>query len=85
MLQTLASHIVPRTTLDLDSSVLRELRTRAREQRKSLGSVASEILGTALAERRPRRPAPFRWYSQPMGAKVELEDNEAVRRALEER
>lgn len=71
-----------RTTLDIDPSVLRELRARAREQRKSLGAVASEMLAAAMAERRPRRAVAFRWYSQPMRAKVDLEDKEAVRRAL---
>ncbi len=78
---------MPRTTLNLDPSVLRELKRRAREEGKSLGDVLSEIVGPALAERRqaPRRTR-FRWQSQPMGpAKVDLEDKEAVRQALEGR
>ncbi|MGI8623241.1 MAG: hypothetical protein ACR2NB_07080 [Solirubrobacteraceae bacterium] len=40
---------MPRTTLDLDASVLRELRRRGERQRKSMGQVASELLTGALA------------------------------------
>jgi hypothetical protein len=76
---------MPRTTLNMDASILRELKARAREERKSLGAVVSEIIGSALADRRrARRPARFHWRSAPMGpAKIDLEDKEAVRLALE--
>jgi hypothetical protein len=76
---------MPRTTLNLDASVLRDLRSRAREERKTLGAMVSEIVGSALAERRDaRRPARFLWRSAPMGpAKIDLEDKETVRLALE--
>lgn len=75
---------MPRTTLDLDASVLRELKRRARERGKSLGDVVSEIVAPALAERHRRsRPPQLRWNVAPMGRpKVDLEDKEAVRRAL---
>ena len=77
---------MPRTTLDLDGSVLRELRRRGERERKSMGRVASELLAAALGEsERSRSGPPFRWSSADLGApRVDLEDKEAVRRALEE-
>jgi plasmid stability protein len=72
-----------RTTIDLDPTVLRELRRRARSEGKSLGRVASEVLSAALEQIAPGpEPAPLAWSSRPMGARVDLEDAEAVRRAL---
>jgi hypothetical protein len=80
-----ASRIMPRTTLDIDRSVLRELKERARDERKSLGAIVSELVAAALAERRHgSRPRPFEWRTARMGpARVDLEDKEAVRKALE--
>lgn len=70
-----------RTTIDLDPVVLRELRRRQKEEGRTLGSLASELLARALEEK-AREETPFVWRAQPMGAKVDLEDKEAVRRAL---
>lgn len=73
-----------RTTIDLDPTVLRELKRRASREGKSLGRVASEVLSAALGrEAAPPAPAPLAWSARPMGARVDLEDAEAVRRALE--
>ncbi len=41
---------VPRTTIDIDASVLRELKNRQRLGNKTLGQLASELLARALAE-----------------------------------
>ncbi len=72
-----------RTTIDLDPTVLRELKLRARREDKSLGRVASEVLSAALEQAEPApEPAPLAWSVQPMGARVDLDDPEAVRRAL---
>ena len=73
---------MPRTTVDIDASVLRELKGRAKRERKSLGSVISEIVAPALAER-PRARGSLRWESAAMGARIDLEDKEALRRALD--
>ena len=75
-----------RTTVNLDPSVLRALKRRAEDERKSLGDVISEIVGPALAQGgKPPPPPRLRWHTAPMNPKVDLEDKEAVRRALEER
>lgn len=75
---------MPRTTVDLDASVLRELKRLARAEGKSLGQVASEILGGALhGEPQQHVPAPLAWATRPMVALVDLEDKEALRRALD--
>jgi len=80
----IASLIMARTTIDLDPTVLRELKRRAHREGKSLGRVASEVLGAALErEAPPTPPPPLAWSARPMGARVDLEDAEAVRRALE--
>lgn len=76
-----------RTTIDLDPSVLRELRRRGARERKSMGTVASELLAQALAEGgSPPAPAPLRWTSAALGApRVDLEDKEALRAILDAR
>jgi hypothetical protein len=81
-----ASRIMPRTTIDLDLAVLRELKRRKRTSGRSIGQIASELLAGALQEpkRAPLKRAPLRWRSARMGARVDLEDKEAVRRALDE-
>jgi hypothetical protein len=49
---------MPRTTLDLDSSVLAQLRRRARPERKSMGELASERLAFALGNETPSESPP---------------------------
>lgn len=75
---------MPRTTIDLDASVLEQLRRRAEREGKSMGTVGSELLARALGEA-PRAGADaFEWPSYRLGQPlVDLEDPEAVRRALE--
>lgn len=74
-----------RTTIDLDPSVLRELRRRQAREGKSLGRLASELLAKALADE-PEGGAsdsPLEWAAQPMGARVDLDDGDAVARLLD--
>lgn len=87
MLSRVASRIMPRTTLNLDASVLREVKRRAKDQGKSVGDVISEIVGPALAQKDRKRSHPeLRWRTARMGpAKIDLEDKEAVRQALGDR
>ncbi|MGH9465232.1 MAG: hypothetical protein ACRD0X_06260 [Thermoanaerobaculia bacterium] len=69
-----------RTTLNLDQPVLDELRELRVRERKPLGRLASELLTEALARRRSdvREPVGLVWISQPMQARVPLEDKEAL-------
>lgn len=81
----LASRIMARTTLDLDPSVLRELRRLGARDGKSMGRVASELLARVLDEEDPPRPA-FEWVSGRLGVRrVDLDDKEALRAMLDDR
>jgi hypothetical protein len=79
-----ASNVMPRTTIDLDATVLRDLKDRGRREGKSLGQVASELLAQSLRQP-PAEPPTFTWTSKPMRPHVDLEDKEAVYRALDDR
>lgn len=86
MLAVLASRIImARTTLDLDPSVLRELRRLGRREGKSMGRVASELLARALTEGDDAdAPRPLGWVSRDLGApRVDLENRDAVRDLLD--
>lgn len=84
MSSLLSSRIMPRTTLDLDSTVLAELRRLAGAEGKSMGQVASEQLAGVFRETAPPSPRALAWRPRPMGAfKVDLEDKEAVARLLD--
>lgn len=78
---------MPRTTLDLDASVLRQLELRAQRDRKSLGSVASELLARCLElDDADPTAAELRWRSWHLGVpRVDLEEKEGLRVALEQR
>jgi plasmid stability protein len=76
---------MPRTTLDLDPMVLRELRRRSAREGKSMGQVASELLAAATAGDGDLPAPDFAWTSADLGEpRVDLEDKEALRRALDE-
>jgi hypothetical protein len=84
MLGVLASDIMARTTLDLDASVLEQLRLRAANERKSMGQVASERLAIGLREDAHGGGPPLRWPSKRMGKpRVDLEDKDAVWETLD--
>ena len=76
-----------RTTLDLASPVLEELKSLRDREGGSLGSLASRLLAEALTAKRVCAAVPpeFRWETQAMSVKVNLADKEAVYRALEGR
>lgn len=74
-----------RTTLDLDGSVLAQLKKLQQRRNTSLGRLASELLARALAdELAESAPAPLNWHTAPMAARVDLEDRDAVARLLDE-
>jgi hypothetical protein len=73
-----------RTTIDIDPSVLAELKRRQRRDGKTLGRLVSELLAERLGRDLPPPPEPFAWIKRPMSARVDLGDPEAVRRAMVE-
>ena len=74
-----------RTTLDIDDPILQDLRRLRRERKKPLGRIVSDLLAKALArnEAEAQVNADFVWQAQPMGARVDLADRDAVYDAME--
>ena len=78
---------MPRTTVNIDASVLRELKQRQQREGKPLGELVSELLAAAL-EASPREEHPsgaLNWTTSAMRARVDLEDKEALHRLLDGR
>ena len=86
MLLEISSGIM-RTTLDLATPVLKELKSLRDKEGGSLGSLASRLLAEALTAHRAgaETPQELRWETHTMSARVNLADKEAVHRALEGR
>jgi indole-3-glycerol phosphate synthase len=72
-----------RTTVDIDASVMRQLRQRQARDGRPLGRLVSELLASALSETESTELPEFVWTSHSMGALVDIEDKEALRRAME--
>lgn len=82
-----ASRIM-RTTIDLDPTVVKELKRRSKGAGKSMGQLASELLATSLKDQdgRRRNPGGLVWIAKDLGRPwVDLEDKEAVRALLDVR
>lgn len=68
-----------RTTLDIDDPVLARVRALRDQQGRSMGAIVSQLLAEALAARKGgAEPPPFSWRTQPMAARVDLLDKDAV-------
>src|SRR5258708_21698372 len=81
MRDMVASRIM-RTTIDLDPTVVKELKRRSKSAGKSMGQVASELLATSLSEQagRPRNSGGLMWIAKDLGRPlVDLEDKQAWR------
>jgi hypothetical protein len=76
-----------RTTLDIDTPLLEELKKIQKKEKKSLGALVSHLLAEALAQRSRRRTprTEFRWLSHPMGARIDISDKDALYAALDNR
>lgn len=60
-----------RTTIDIDSPLLAEVKALGKREGKSLGRIVSDFLASALAVRKTRRksgPEKFSWVARPMRA-----------------
>jgi hypothetical protein len=77
---------IMRTTIDLDPTVVKELKRRSKGVGKSMGQLASELLAASLRaqEARPGDAVGFEWIAKDLGQpSVDLEDKEAVRALLD--
>ena len=76
---------MPRTTVDIDASVLRELKRRQERERKTLGQLISELLVKALESENAAVAPPFEWVTKDLQPRVDLEEKDALWSALDER
>lgn len=77
-----------RTTIDLDLTVVKELKHRSKGVGKSMGQVASALLAKSLKEQTgdPRNPGDLKWIARDLGRPlVDLDDKEAVRALIDVR
>lgn len=75
-----------RTTLDIEIPILKELKALSKSRRCSLGQMASQLLAKALSQQKTEKKTPkkFQWISQPMGAKIDIADKEALYKILDQ-
>ena len=71
--------------MDLDVSLVREVKRIQKLEHKSFGRVVSELVAHGLSARKIKTSArgAFHWTSRPMGARVDLGDKEAVHAVLD--
>jgi hypothetical protein len=74
-----------RTTIDIDTPILRELKRIQKEEGKSLGRLVSELLTEAMGRRKTSRqkPPPFTWNRTRGQLLVDLADKDAVYEILD--
>ncbi len=74
-----------KTTVNIDDSILKELKALQEKQGQSLGRVISELLRRALRlHPAPKRDSqPPHWIPRAMRARVDLADKDAVFAAME--
>jgi hypothetical protein len=75
-----------RTTLDIDATLLEELKKIKKKEKKSLGAIVCQLVAESLARRVRGRPKPrdFHWTTRSMGARIDIPNKEALYAALEE-
>ena len=68
-----------RTTIDIKRPILEELKRIRENTGGTLSEVVNALLAEGLTRRRSENSAPeIEWFSQPMGARVNLADKNAV-------
>jgi hypothetical protein len=74
-----------RTTVNIDDPILKELKRLQKREGKPLGRLISDLLAFAMRHRRGRGTGSpeFRWEPHPMGARVNLDDRDAIFKAME--
>ena len=86
MLALISSNIMPRTTINIDTPILKDLKRLQKRERKSLGRLVSDLLAEALARYRSGslEDRELQWRSQRMNALIDIADKEAVYAALDD-
>lgn len=75
-----------RTTVNIDTPILQELKRLRRTEGKSLGHLVSDLLSEAIAARKQKTSAPeLAWTTQDMGALVDIRDKVALHAALDDK
>jgi predicted DNA-binding ribbon-helix-helix protein len=69
-----------RTTVDIEATILKDLKKIQQQEGQSLGRLISNLLAQALRERKLAAGSakPQRWIAKPMGARINLADREAL-------
>jgi len=75
-----------RTTIDIDTPILEELKRMQKRDGKTLGRLVSDLLARALADRATRtaEPARIQWVTKAMKPLIDIDDKEALWRVLDE-
>ena len=86
MLDLISSNIMTRTTIDIDTPILKDLKRLQKRERKSLGRLVSDLLAEALARYRSGsvKDRELQWRSQWMNPLIDIADKEAVYAALDD-
>ena len=86
MLALISSNIMPRTTINIDTPILKDLKRLQKRERKSLGRLVSDLLAEALARYRSGslEDRELQWRSQRMNPLIDIADKEAVYAALDD-
>jgi hypothetical protein len=76
---------MPRTTIDIDAPILRDLKRLQKQEGKSLGRLVSDLLAQALHQSKVDQSgsSSFRWIARSMRAQIDLADKEAMYVALD--
>lgn len=72
---------MPRTTVDIERMVLKEIKLLQKRDGRALGKIISQLLAESLARRKTGVAPPVAllpWASQDMGALVDLSDKEVL-------
>ncbi|MFW5811169.1 MAG: antitoxin [Thermodesulfobacteriota bacterium] len=68
-----------RTTIDIDTPILEEIRAIQKREKRSMGKIVTQLLSEALAVRKsPSKPPTFKWVTKSMNAQVDLSDKDAL-------
>jgi hypothetical protein len=75
-----------RTTVDIETPILEEIKKFQKKDGRSLGRIISQLLAEALGNRKAKtKNLQLKWTSRPMKALIDLSDKETMYRILDGR